>query len=112
VNLDTPNGWPAQGEQSDDTWIEYIFYPNSSRIKSYRQHANYAAYLLKRRGGNKDRLLVRIYLAQGKDPSDYQAVQTWLKDHTGRRWSFKAIHDQYDTNTLLPPEHRYSGTTA
>lgn len=98
--MNTPNNWPAQGQQADDTWVEYIFYPRSSRISSCVTHPNYAAYLLKRRGGNKDRLLMRVYLALGNDPTDYEAINAWLKEHGSRRWTFKEIHATYDH--LLP----------
>jgi hypothetical protein len=109
MDLDTPNGWPKHGLQDDGTWVAYTFHPGSNRISSCVTYTDYTAFLLKRRGGNKDRLLVRIYLAQGKDPKDYTAVIAHLKAHEGRKWTFWYIHDFYDTNKLLPPEHRYRG---
>jgi hypothetical protein len=110
MNLDTPNGWPSNGPQSDGTWIEYIFHPNSSRIRTFVTHSNYAVYLLKRRGSNKERLLMRVYLAQGLDPKDYDAINAHIKAHQGRQWTFKVIHSFYNTDELLPPEHRYRGS--
>jgi hypothetical protein len=104
MNLPTPNGWPKQGEQSDGSWIEYTFESNSSRLRTYKAHRDYTSYLLARRGGNKDRLLVRCYLAAGHDPKDYQAVTQWLADHSGRKWTFGSIHKAYDHT--LPLEHR------
>jgi hypothetical protein len=104
MNLPPPNDWPKQGEQDDGTWIEYIFQTNSSRLLSYTTHGDYTKFLLARRGGNKDRLLVRCYLAAGHNPKDYQAVTRWLADHAGRKWTFGYIHKTYDHT--LPLEHR------
>ena len=100
MNMDTPNGWPAQGLQADHTWVEYIFRPGTNQLRGTVIHPDYASYLLKRRGGNKDRLLVRVYLALGKDAKDYTAINAWLKEHSGRRWTFAEIHATYDH--LLP----------
>jgi hypothetical protein len=93
---DTPNGWPSQGQQGDGTWIEYVFRSGTNQIKCCVTHPDYASYLLKRRGGNKDRLLVRIYLALGKDDKDDAAINAWLKKHSGRCWTFHEIHATYD----------------
>ena len=104
MNLPTPNGWPKQGEQGDGSWIEYIFERSGTRLLSFRTHSDYTKYLLTRRGGNKERLLVRCYLAAGHNPKDYQAVTRWIADHTGRKWTFAAIHKAYDHT--LPLEYR------
>lgn len=109
-DLKTPNGWPSQGEQPNGSWIEYIFYPHTHNIRTFVTHDDYASYLLKRRGSNKQRLLMRIYIAKGYDPKDYLAINEWLNDHKdARSWTFKEIHRIYQTDQLLPPEFRYHG---
>ena len=101
-----PAGWPAPGPQGDGSYVEYLHYRNSSRLRGWRSHPNYIAYVLAATGGNKRRLLARIFLATGGNPTDTDGFQAFEAQHSSRKWTFRYLHHIYDEH--LAPEHRYA----
>lgn len=88
--------WPRPGRQDDGTYVSWRTQRSGCRPLSYQRHANLAELLLHAQGGNKQRLLTRIWLAQGHDPSDNDGLQAFLLEHAGSKWTFKRIHATYD----------------
>lgn len=102
-----PAGWPAPGPQDDGSYIEYIYPPRSTQLKSWRRHANYIDSILNGRGNNKQRLLARVWIATGGSPTDTAGFQAFAAQHSSRKWTFRQLHIAYDSQ--LAPEHRWQG---
>lgn len=92
-------------KQPDGSYIEHKWQRGRSRVVNYVRHPTYMAFVLKRQGGNKERLLARAFIGCGagtlnSSESEFKAFCD-LPFNSG---TYEHIHSLYDV--YLAPEHR------
>lgn len=97
---------PAAGRQPDGSIIEHKVQRGGTRVVNYVRHPTYMAFVLKRQGGNKARLLARAFIGCGagtlnSSEAEFKAFCE-LSFNEGSYSHLHALYDQY-----LAPEHRY-----
>ena len=78
------DGWPMPGPQGDGTFVEWTSSANEYEPTRYVAHKNYLRYLMGRKGKAKQTLLCKIYLEQGNDEYDTDAVSRFVNTHIGK----------------------------
>ena len=78
------DGWPMPGPQDDGTFVEWTSSPNEYEPTRYVAHKSYLRFLMSRKGKAKQTLLCKIYLEQGHDELDKDAVSRFINTYINK----------------------------